>query len=163
MKRFTDFAINSDFFEMKCFEAPISLRKHLFKLSKTFKIGIQIAIFDNLDFQQCNRVVIHWSLLWRRPLLMYSRDSICLQLFGKVMIHLQFWRLLAAHWTNNRTKLAKFLEYLYSNTLNHTCKPSAITVSLIESFCGSAITGAIFNNARPAKKSFFLVLEPIKS
>ena len=163
MKRFDDFAIKTDFPEMKCFEAPISFRKHLFKRSKTFKISVQSAKNLSLDCQQCNRVVIHWSLLWRRPLLMYSRDSICLQLFGKVMIHLQFWRLLAAHWTNNRTKLAKFLEYLYSNTLNHTCKPSAITVSLIEPFCGSAITGAIFNNARPAKKSFFLVLEPIKS
>ena len=163
MKRFADFAINSDFFEMKCLKLRFLWGNICLKLSKTFKIGVQSAIFDSLDFQQCNRVVIHWSLLWRRPLLMYSRDSICLQLFGKVMIHLQFWRLLAAHWTNNRTKLAKFLEYLYSNTLNHTCKPSAITVSLIEPFCGSAITGAIFNNARPAKKSFFLVLEPIKS
>ena len=40
LKRFADFAINSDFLEMKCFEAPISLRKHLFKLSNSFKIDV---------------------------------------------------------------------------------------------------------------------------
>ena len=40
LKRFYDFAIETDFLEMKCFEAPISLRKHLFKLPKTFKIGV---------------------------------------------------------------------------------------------------------------------------
>ena len=40
LKRFADFAINSDFLVMKFFEAPISLRKHLFKLPKTFKIGV---------------------------------------------------------------------------------------------------------------------------
>lgn len=29
---------------MKCFEVPISLRKHLLRLPNTFKIGVQSAI-----------------------------------------------------------------------------------------------------------------------
>ena len=50
LKRFDDFAINSDFLVMKFFEAPISLKRPLFKLLKAFKISVQSSIFDNLDF-----------------------------------------------------------------------------------------------------------------
>ena len=42
----------SDFLEMNYFKIPISLRKHLFKLPKAFKIGVQSLITGGSSEEQ---------------------------------------------------------------------------------------------------------------